>query len=199
MPFSTESPCVVRSVVQRNMLNTWLHLFSRDHTLPSFDEYHFERIEDEKPEIVMFDIVWQEGAPRFKMRQQGRRMAEVFGCVADGTDLEELVEGMKPVVMPVYYECLSRCRAVYSTYEVRDSRSTPVFYERLLLPFGVGLRVQLILGTFKAVSVDGVFQRKGLMRGCREASPFPTRAAVIDTGLALNRIAKQMDADVIEI
>lgn len=197
MSFAVASPSIVRSVVQRNMLNSWLRLFDRNRTLPAFPEYRFDRMETEVPDLAAFIVSWRDGAPRFKMSRQGSRMAEAFGYAPDGTDVEDFVGAdLAPQIMPRYYECLTRYRPVYSSYLVTDTRGREVTLERLLLPFGEGFRVDTMLGSSKAISDDGAFEMKDLMR---RGGSTVLRQAVIDTGFALNGIAKQMDDDVIEI
>jgi len=50
--FESASPSVVKSIKQRDLLNTWLRLFARNQAPPCRGEYQPERIEDELPDLV---------------------------------------------------------------------------------------------------------------------------------------------------
>src|SRR5205823_5491659 len=95
----------------------------------------------------------------------GRRLAEIFGVIPAGQDLKH---GLRPhqldALMPAYYECLLRCRPIYSAFDLPDLMGRRVNYERLMLPFGAGLDVTFLLASVKAISEDGAFVRDSLMR-----------------------------------
>ena len=46
---------------------------------------------------------------------------------------------------------------------VQDADGKDVSYERLLLPFGPGDRVEQIVGSYKAISIEGGFKVNNLM------------------------------------
>ena len=54
MDFESANPTVVKSIKQRDLLNTWLRLYARDQKLPALAEYQPERrqIETESPSIL---------------------------------------------------------------------------------------------------------------------------------------------------
>src|SRR4051794_15181753 len=54
--FQSAGPSVVKSIKQRDLLNTWLRLYARDQSLPRVAEYQPERIEDELPDLVFFSV-----------------------------------------------------------------------------------------------------------------------------------------------
>ena len=54
MPFESANPTVVKSIKQRDLLNTWLRLYAREQKLPAMDEYKPARIEDELPDLVYY-------------------------------------------------------------------------------------------------------------------------------------------------
>ena len=66
-------------------------------------------------------------------------------------------------VVPSYIACVTHRRPTYSVSMVQDADGKDVSYERLLLPFGFGERVEQIVGSFKAISVEGGFKVKNLM------------------------------------
>jgi hypothetical protein len=85
-------------------------------------------------------------------------------------------------VLPCYRECLERRRPSYSISRVEDPDGKEVSYERLL-SFGEDDSVCQIVGSYKAISIDGGFKVNNLMDVKRGV---PTRIvnAVIDLELA---------------
>jgi len=115
-----------------------------------------------------------------------------------GVDLESLLRPHHvAVVMPAYFECLSHCRPIYSVFDLPDVGGRRVLYERLLLPFGTGLEPNFMLSSVKTISDSGAFQQKNLM--LPDATVVHDIHAVIDSGLAMSRIEKQLDSEVIEL
>ncbi len=49
------------------MLNTWLRLFGDAQRLPAIEQFQFDRIEDERPDLVYFEVEYETGEPRFKV------------------------------------------------------------------------------------------------------------------------------------
>ena len=54
--FEGANPSVVKSIRQRDLLNNWLRLYAREQKIPGIAEYQPERLEDELPDLVYFDI-----------------------------------------------------------------------------------------------------------------------------------------------
>ncbi len=52
MEFTSANATVVKSIKQRDLLNTWLRLYARDQAVPRIDEYQPARLEDEIPDLV---------------------------------------------------------------------------------------------------------------------------------------------------
>ena len=198
MNFVSASPSIVRSVLQRSLLNTWQRQYDRGNGLAAFAQFEFARLEDERPDMIWFEIVVDEARPRFRVVHQGQRLADVYGLMPVGVDLESLLRPHHfAVVMPAYYECLSRCRPIYSVFDLPDVDGRRVLYERLLLPFGTGLEPDFMLSSVKTISDSGAFQQKDLM--LPDATVVHDIHAVIDSGLAMSRIEKQLDSEVIEL
>ena len=51
MKFESANPTVIKSIKQRDLLNTWLRLFAPAQRLPRIEEFR-PRIEDELPDLV---------------------------------------------------------------------------------------------------------------------------------------------------
>ena len=198
MDFESANPSVVKSIKQRDLLNTWLRLYARERQVPCFEEYQPERIADEIPDIAYYTVDTAHPAPRFTIQSHGTRVSSAYGKTGPGRCLEEYLGPILiPVVMPVYYECVSRALPVYTISHVDDLYGRIVAYERLLLPFAEAGNVTHLMASLKSISEDGGFEIKNLMRGS-DALPTPKLRAVIDRDLfhrAPGRIAR---GDVIE-
>ncbi len=181
------------------MLNTWLRLFGNAEQLPAIERFQFDRIEDERADLVYLEIEYESGGPRFKVAYEGRRLSEAFGSSGEGKYLEEVLgPKLTPLTLPLYYQCLARARPIYSSFVVLDAGSREVLYERLLLPFGSGSQVDSMIASIKTVSIDGSFEQRDLMRNA-DSKLVVSVQAVIDSNLAATRIAEQLGTDVIEI
>ena len=70
-----------------------------------------------------------------------------------------------------YRACLTHKRPTYSISTVQDADGKDVSYERLLLPFGSGDAVEQIVGSYKAISIEGGFKINNLMGLRPKAEP----------------------------
>ena len=184
MDFESANPAVVKSIKQRDLLNTWLRLYARDQKLPALAEYQPDRIEDEMPDLVFFTIDATQKPPRIIIDSNGTRMASAYGHTGKGRRLEEyLGPRLAPLVMPVYYECIRRHLPAFTIAHVDDIYGRIVAYERLLLPFSDrDDAVTHIIGSLKTISEDGGFEIRNLMRG-NETLPVPKLRTIIDRDL----------------
>jgi hypothetical protein len=184
MDFESANPTVVKSIKQRDLLNTWLRLYAREQQLPAMAEYQPERIEDELPDLVFFSIDATQKPPHIIIDSDGTRMASAYGHTGKGRRLEEyLGPRLAPLVMPVYYECIRRRLPAFTIAHIDDVYGRIVAYERLLLPFAEhGGAVTHILGSLKTISEDGGFEIRNLMRG-NETLPVPKLRSIIDRDL----------------
>jgi len=87
-------------------------------------------------------------------------------------------------VVASYLACLARKRPTYSVSVVQDADGKDVSYERLLLPFGSADKVEQIVGSYKAISIEGGFKLNNLMGLKSKATPVSVVNAVIDLDLA---------------
>ena len=56
MEFESANPSVVKSIKQRDLLNTWLRLYAREQLLPRIEEYQPARLADELPDLVYYTV-----------------------------------------------------------------------------------------------------------------------------------------------
>ncbi|QWG11397.1 PAS domain-containing protein [Bradyrhizobium sediminis] len=183
MEFESANPSVVKSIKQRDLLNTWLRLFARERLLPRIEEYQPARIEDELPDLVFFTVDTASWPPRLTIESDGTRMSSAYGHTGKGRLLDEYLGArLAPMMMPVYYECIARRLPVYTIANIDDVYGRIVAYERLLLPFSNGDNVSHVIASLKTISEDGNFEIKNLMRG-NDSLPTPKLRAVIDRDL----------------
>jgi len=182
LEFESANPTIVKSIKQRDFLNTWLRLYARAQILPRIDEFQPARIEDELPDLVFLKV--EEGEPaRLIIERDGARMTSAFGNSGAGRYLDDYFGSkLAPIIMPIYHECLRRALPVYTIASVDDACGRNVAYERLLLPFSDQGGVTHVLASLKTICEDGGFEIRNLMRG-KNSLPTTTRRAVIDRDL----------------
>jgi hypothetical protein len=183
MEFVSASPAIVKSIKQRELLNYWLRLYARRERLPRFDDYHPEHLAEEREDLVYIIVEGTDATPRFFIESDGDRMSIAFGTAGKGRDLEEYM-GIKlaPVVVPIYRECLRQRLPVFTISQVNDLYGRKVDFERLLMPFSDGEGVSRIIASLKAISDDGGFEIRNLMRA-NDVPPFYKLRSVIDRDL----------------
>jgi hypothetical protein len=190
MEFVSANPSVVRSIKQRVLLNAWLRAQREPRPLPALGDFQPDGIGDELADMMGFDVEGEGKEARFLITQEGSRLAVTYGndhIAPDQRTNRYLDDAIGPqryaLVVPCYRECLARRRPTYSISKVKDPDGKEVSYERLLLPFGAGNAVAQIVGSYKAISIEGGFKVDNLM-GIRRGSPTRIVSAVIDLELA---------------
>lgn len=197
MDFESANPAVIRSIKQRDLLNTWLRLYAPAQRLPRIEKFQPARIEDELPDLV-FLTVEKANPARLIIDSDGTRMSIAYGHTGKGRYLDEyLGVRLAPLVMPIYQQCLDRALPVFTIANVDDSSGRIVAYERLLLPFSEGDGVTHVIASLKTISEDGGFEIRNLMRG-NDNLPTPKLRAVIDRELFHRAPGRIPSADLIE-
>jgi hypothetical protein len=183
LEFESAQPSVVKSIKQRDLLNTWLRLYARDLSLPRMNEYQPPRMEDELPDLVFYTVDTSVQPPRLTIESNGTRMSSAYGNTGKGRYLDEYLGArLAPIMMPVYHECIARGLPAYTIANIDDIYGRIVAYERLLLPFSDGGNVTHIIASLKTISEDGGFEIKNLMRGSDQL-PVPKLRTIIDREL----------------
>jgi hypothetical protein len=196
--FESANPSVVKSIKQRDLLNTWLRLFARERLLPHIGEYHPARVEEELPDLVYYTVDTAGWPPRLTIQSDGTRMASAYGHTGKGRLLDEyLGPRLAPIVMPVYYECIARRLPAYTISNIDDSYGRIVAYERLLLPFSDADNVTHVIASLKTISEDGGFEIRNLMRG-NDTLPTAKLRTIIDRDLFHRAPGRIPAGDVIE-
>jgi hypothetical protein len=196
--FESANPTIVKSIKQRDLLNTWLRLYAREQLMPRIEEYQPERFADELPDLVFYTVDTAQAPPRLLIDSDGTRMSSAYGYTGKGRYLDDyLGPRLVPVVMPVYYECLRRALPVYTISSIDDIYGRIVAYERLLMPFSQGGNVTHVIASLKTISEDGGFEIRNLMRG-NDTLPTAKLRAVIDRDLFHRAPGRIPAGDVIE-
>ena len=197
MNFESANPTVVKSIRQRDLLNTWLRLFAPAQRVPRIGEFQPSRIEEELPDLVFMTVEKAEPL-QLIIDSDGTRMSVAYGYTGKGRHLDEyLGPRLAPLIMPIYRECLGRALPVYTVSHVDDACGRIVAYERLLLPFSENGGVTHIIASLKTISDDGGFEIRNLMRGS-DTLPTPKLRAVIDRELFHRVPGRIPSADLIE-
>jgi hypothetical protein len=198
LEFESANPSIVRSIKQRDLLNTWLRLYAREQKLPRLEEYQPERLADEVPDLVYYTVDTVPVPPLLTIQSDGTRMSTAYGHTGKGSYLHEyLPSKLVDVVMPVYYECVARGLPVYTISNIDDIYGRIVAYERMLLPFSEGGNVTHVLASLKTISEDGGFEIKNLMRG-NDALPTVKLRVIVDRDLFHRAPGRISPSDVIE-
>ncbi|KIU46054.1 hypothetical protein QU41_23770 [Bradyrhizobium elkanii] len=183
MHFESTNSTVVKSIRQRDFLNTWLRLYARTQTIPRIDEFRPARIEEDLPDTVFFTVDATAQPPRLTIESDGTRMATAYGHSGKGRLLDDYLGArLAPVVMPVYHECVARRLPAYTIADIDDIYGHVVAYERLLLPFSDGGPVTHLIASLKTISENGSFEIRNLMRG-NDVPPNFKLCAIIDRDL----------------
>jgi hypothetical protein len=82
---------------------------------------------------------------------------------------------------------------------VQDPDGKDVSYERLLLPFGRGDTVEQIVGSYKAISIEGGFKINNLKGIKSRATPVGIINAVIDLDFVHGAAGHCASGDIIEL
>ena len=194
MEFESASPSVVRSVKQRDLLNAWLRAFDKRRPLPRLEDYRPDRIADELADMMGFDVIGDGDQARFLITQEGSRLTATYGNEHIDPDkrtnryLDDAIGPQRYArVLPSYQACLAHRRPTYSVTMVQDADGKDVSYERLLLPFGSAGAVEQIVGSYKAISIEGGFKIRDLMGISSKPVPENIINAVIDRSMPVSR------------
>lgn len=204
MEFASANPSVVRSVKQRDLLNAWLRALGKGRALPALADYRPERIADELADMMGFEVDGDGDGARFLITQEGARLTATYGNEPFGKRTNRyLDDAIGPEryarVIPSYRACLARRRPTYSISKVQDPDGKDVSYERLLLPFGSAGHVEQIVGSYKAISIEGGFKINNLMGVKAKATPVSVINAVIDLEFVRAATDERAWGDVIEL
>ena len=206
MPFTSADPSVVKSIKQRVLLNAWLRARGKPRALPALADYRPGDIADELADMMGFDVEGSGEHPRFLITHEGSRLTATYGnehIDPHRRTNRYLDDAIGPElyarVVPSYHACLAQKRPAYSISTVQDADGKDVSYERLLLPFGSAGNVEQIVGSYKAISIEGGFKINNLMGIRSKATPVSVVGAIIDLEFVRRPVGHHASDDVIEL
>jgi hypothetical protein len=206
MQFESANPSVIKSVKQRDLLNAWLRARGKSRALPRIEDYQHDRIDDEMPDMMRFDVEGKGDSARFLITLEGSRLTATYGNEHIDPDkrtnryLDDAIGRERYArVVPAYSACLARKRPTYSISMVQDPDRKDVFYERLLLPFGNNEGVEQIIGSYKSISLEGGFKIDNLMGIKPQAVPVSLFNAVIEHDFVPVAAGHCASGDIIEL
>jgi hypothetical protein len=206
MEFVSANPSVVRNIMQRVLLNAWLRAARKHQPLPLLADFEPGDISGELPDMMGYDVEGGSEDARFIIKQEGSRLTATYGNEhvdpAKRTN-RYLHDAIGPEryarVVPSYLACVRHRQPIYSVSTVQDADGKDVSYERLLLPFGFADRVEQMVGSFKAISIEGGFKVNNLMGLQAKSVPIILVHAVVDLAMAPTTAARRVADDVVEI
>jgi hypothetical protein len=206
MEFTIAHPSVVRSIRQRDLLNTWLRAAAKHQRLPVLPDFQPTRVDDELPDMMGFDVVGRGDGARFLITHEGATLTATYGSEhvdpAERTNrfLDDAIGPERYAnVVAIYHACVEHRRPAYSISTVQDEDNKDVSYERLLLPFGSGDAVEHIVGSYKSISIEGGFKINNLMGLQPKAVPVILVRAIIDRDLMVAPANPHSSGEVIEL
>jgi hypothetical protein len=206
MEFESANPSVVRSVKQRDLLNIWLRARGKYRAMPLLADYQPDRIADELADMMRFNVEGSGDTARFVITHEGSRLTTTYGnehIDPDKRTNRYLDDAIGPEryqhVVTLYRTCLACKRPTYSISMVQDPDGKDVQYERLLLPFGGADRVEQIVGSYKAISIEGRFKIRNLMGMRPRAVPVISVRAIIDQDIVRSSVHDRASEDIIEL
>jgi hypothetical protein len=205
MKFKSANPSVVRSIKQRVLLNAWLRARHEPASLPAVADFKPDGLADELADMMAFDVEGAGESARFLIIQEGWRLAAAYGNEAldpaarINRYLDASIDAVRYArVLPCYLTCVARKHPTYSIASVRDEDGKDVSFERLLLPFGSGDTVERIIGSYKAISIEGSFKVENLMGLRADTRPVRLLNAVVDQELARRQPGLRVADDIVE-
>ena len=205
MQFESANPSVIRSVKQRDLFNAWLRALGK-RLLPAIGDYRPDRIADELADMMGFDVAGEGDHARFVITQEGSRLTATYGnehIDPDKRTNRYLDDAIGPDryarVVASYRACLAHRRPTYSVSNVLDADGKDVSYERLLLPFGSAGEVEQIVGSYKAISIEGGFKINNLMGIKSKSRPESVINAIIDHDFVRSPTGRAASDDIIEL
>ena len=102
------------------------------------------------PHTMMLDVIWQEGAPRFRYRRVGEVFWRALGKEPTGRFIDDVLPetaGYRRYVLDIYREMVERRRAMYTeNIFTLDGQAVPMLTKRVSLPLSEdGERVDMVL------------------------------------------------------
>ena len=168
--------------------------------MPLIHQYQPDHLEEEKPDLMYYEVKGDHEPFRILILHGGQNLMQAFGTgKGEGWFLDDLIgpERTRQIV-PAFLACIEARRPLYTVSAMADVRGVPVSYERLVLPFGAGNKVQHLIASLKIISTEGRFTNKDLVRPDIQSLAYQV-CAVIDQEIDASCPAIAMADDVVEL
>ena len=148
----------IRSISQRGLAASWARLAQQG--LPSFDQFHPSPGIHDPKQLAVWKV--EAGNPElvFRALYRGSLLDEAFNEGWTGKTLAEVTPpSLRSAIISASAHCASTGCAIYTVLRTIDGAGFALDLERLLLPFGKGGRVQIIVASLQLVSLEGSVER----------------------------------------
>ena len=188
MEFTNSPPDVIRSINQIWLLQYWTRLRAA-HPFPPVRALNAEKLTSISANLLMTEVVNANtsGNARFLICFNGARIAESMGMGSPNQCKGRFLDEVLPAsycaaAHSTFHQVVAARKPVYTMADMRDEVGRIVHYERLLLPFGLnGFAVDHILASLEAVSPEGAFENRDLMKAPSRPPAFAL-CTIIDVG-----------------
>jgi hypothetical protein len=162
----------IRSVSQRALAASWAWLGKEG--LPSFDRFDPEPGAHDPKQLVVWKAEVNGGQLIFRALYRGGLVDEAFNDGWAGKTLREVTPpSLQPAIIGASEHCVSTGCAIYSVLRTYHGAGSPIELERLLLPFGKGGRVKVIVASLQLTSPESTVER------CKIARDFEAQSETI--------------------
>jgi hypothetical protein len=161
MNFDNGTVDSIRSTSQRGLAAYWARLALTKQGLPPFDLFQPGPGVHDPKHIAVWKVEAGGGKLDFRALYRGSFIDEAVEDAWVGRTLAEVAPPtLRTPIIEASAHCASSGCAIYSVLRTYDGAGLPVDLERLLLPFGQGGRVQVIVASLQLVSLEGKVERR---------------------------------------
>jgi len=153
MTFRFIAPDAIRSPSQRALLEQWDQL-AAGRPFPAFAELKPDPATHDPRQLVAWAVEGEGRLRKFRAMYQGEHVAEAFNSAWAGKTMEQVVSmSLRRITLRPAKECAESGCAVYMVFSTIDANDQQVDCERLLLPFGRGVKVEHLLASLQLTIV----------------------------------------------
>jgi hypothetical protein len=161
MNFDNGTVDSIRSISQRGLAAYWARLALTKQGLPPFDLFEPGPGVHDPKHIAVWKVEAGGGQLDFRALYRGSFIDEAVVDDWVGKTLAEVAPPtLRSPIIDASAHCASSGCAIYTVLRTCDGAGLPLDLERLLLPFGQGGRVQVIVASLQLVSLEGKVERR---------------------------------------
>src|SRR5204863_7820813 len=91
MNIRSADPSVVKAIRQRALLNEWLRQHAAACGVPALQRYAPTDFDEEKCDMLMYDVVDSGASPRLVITFDGQRLSQAYNKVGKGAALQDVM------------------------------------------------------------------------------------------------------------